>query len=68
MALFPTGRTPFLLEIGSAQGSFMKEIPRTPDDAADEEAGRYLLIRLIRADTRPPDANSEVRRQRKASA
>jgi hypothetical protein len=26
----------------------VQEIPRTPDDAADEEAGQYLPIRLIR--------------------
>jgi hypothetical protein len=50
MASFPTGTTPFLLEIQSAQGSSAQEIPRTPkwpNDAADQEAGWYFLIRLI---------------------
>jgi hypothetical protein len=48
MASFPIGTTPFLLEIDSARGSSMQEIPHTPDDAAAQEAGQYLLIRLIR--------------------
>ncbi len=49
MASFPIGTTPFLLEMYSARGSSaVQEIPRTPDDAADEEVGRYLPIPLIR--------------------
>jgi hypothetical protein len=48
MASFPIGTTPFLLEIGSARGSSLQEITRTPDDTADQEARRYLpAIRLI---------------------
>ncbi len=47
MASFPIGTTPFLLEIYSAWGSSVQDIPRTPIDAADEEAGRYLPIQLI---------------------
>jgi hypothetical protein len=52
MASFRIGTTPFLPEIESAGGSSGQEIPRTPDDAADQEAGRYLRIRLIRGDSR----------------
>jgi hypothetical protein len=48
MASFPVGTTPFLLNIDSAWGISVPEIPRTPDDAADQEAGWYLPIRLIR--------------------
>jgi hypothetical protein len=43
MASFPIGPTPFLLEIHSARGSSVQETPpRTPNDAAGQEAGRYL--------------------------
>jgi hypothetical protein len=49
MASFPVGMTPCLLKIGSSWGSYVQEIPHTPDDAAAQEAGRYLAIRLIRA-------------------
>ncbi len=59
MASFPIGTTPFFLEIGSARGSSVQEIPRTLDsldDAADGEAGRYLSIRLISGLTRATSA------------
>jgi hypothetical protein len=46
MASFPIGTTPFLLEISSSWGNSMHEIPRAPDDAADQKAGQYLPIRL----------------------
>ncbi len=45
MASFPIGTTPFLLEI---LGSSVQEIPPTPNDAGDAEAGPYFLIPLIR--------------------
>jgi hypothetical protein len=54
MASFPIGTAPFLLKIYSARGAggggggSVQEISRTLDDAADEEAGRYLPIGLIR--------------------
>jgi hypothetical protein len=50
MASFPVGMMPFLLEIRITWGSSdEQEIPRAPDDAADQKARQYLLIRLIRA-------------------
>jgi hypothetical protein len=50
MASFPIGTTPFLFEIDSARGSSVQEIPRTPDDADEQETRRYLSIRLIRGE------------------
>ncbi len=47
MASFSIGATPFLLEIDSARENSVHEIPRAPDDAADQTAGQYLPIRLI---------------------
>jgi hypothetical protein len=40
IALFPVEATPFLVEIGSTWGSSMQEIPRAPNDAAAQKAGR----------------------------
>jgi hypothetical protein len=47
MASFPIGTMPFLLENDSTQESSVHEIPRAPDDAADQKARQYLSIRLI---------------------
>jgi hypothetical protein len=38
MTSIPTGTTPFFPEIESARGSSVQEIPRSPDDAADQKA------------------------------
>jgi hypothetical protein len=48
MALVPVGMTPFLLEIESGEESSVQEIFRAPNDAANQKARQYLLIRLIR--------------------
>jgi hypothetical protein len=37
MASFPAETMPFSLEIESAPGSFVQEIPRLLDDAADQQ-------------------------------
>ncbi len=45
MASFAIGMTPCFLEIQSARGTFAREIPRRPDDAADQHTAGYLPIR-----------------------
>jgi hypothetical protein len=55
MASLPIGMTPFLFEIERVRGSSMQEIPRAPNDAADEKAEWHLPIRLIRGQATDPN-------------
>jgi hypothetical protein len=45
MASFPAGTTPFFLQFEHARGSFVQEIPRALDDAADQQHARSLPFR-----------------------
>jgi hypothetical protein len=55
MASFPAGMMPFFLEIEGAQGSFVQEIPRLLNDAADQQHApslpfRYSVTALLCSD------------------
>jgi hypothetical protein len=45
MASFPAGTTPFFLENESALGSFLQEMPRSLNDAADQQHAPSLPFR-----------------------
>jgi hypothetical protein len=45
MASFPAGMTPFFLEIESAPGSFVQEIPCLLNDTADQQHTPSLPFR-----------------------
>jgi hypothetical protein len=47
MASFPAGTTLFFLEIESALGSFVQEIPRSLNDAADQQHAPSLPFRSV---------------------
>jgi hypothetical protein len=60
MASFPAGTTPCFLEIESAPGSFLQEIPCSLDDAADQQHAPSLLFRYSVFSVEELDSNTLV--------